>query len=69
MLPGERRREAIAEVRTDTTNNIGKVVFGWNALYDLQDFINASRILTLEVREIFQGPQGELDEADAPKEP
>lgn len=38
---------------SDTANNIGKVVRGWNARYDLEEFINAYQIPPLEAREIF----------------
>ncbi|NVD41968.1 hypothetical protein HT585_24170 [Ensifer sp. HO-A22] len=51
---------------TDTKKNIGTVVRGWNARYDLEEFIDAYHLAPLEAREIFAriGPyKVDLDQA------
>lgn len=42
----------------DTPRNLGSVVHGWNARYDLEEFIKAYHLPPLEAREIFaeRGP-------------
>ncbi|MGF6178599.1 hypothetical protein [Ensifer sp. 4252] len=50
----------------DIPRNLGAVVRGWNARYDLEEFIEAHHLPPLEAREIFakHGPyKVDLDEA------